>query len=360
LSVIEHRTDVTALQEKVSTFDIEDMNTTCGVNLSLFNETLEKVLDSLDILSISIGKAENFVACENINPLFRAATQGPICNESVRGLSCILGTTCGMMILALIMLSTRAALYNPVIEPIRRKRREREFKEYAEYMQTFYDTSDWKLDESVGCETSRVLQGGSLKLVATFDTECSDETVSQGDHTPNLPETSPALLKNRIPKHLMGLSTNDRGCATEPAIEYYSSDSEEDEESVGARTSVSALVSRFFLVERRSDDDSEMPGTGRSGRSTACLSLGLLLGAAGDSVAPVQNANSNCGFYPRNVFSNDNESVDESLDLPVEAEPMTPSPKKWKERKLKTPQKTQRFLRRTQRGSSMSIKNDIV
>ena len=51
-----------------------------------------------------------------------------------------------MSILGLVVLSTRAAFFNPVIRGRRGKRREKEFADYKQYMSKFYDTSSWDLD----------------------------------------------------------------------------------------------------------------------------------------------------------------------------------------------------------------------
>ena len=50
-----------------------------------------------------------------------------------------------MTIISLIVLSTRAAFFNPVIRGRRGKRREKEFEDYKLYMSKFYDTSNWEM-----------------------------------------------------------------------------------------------------------------------------------------------------------------------------------------------------------------------
>lgn len=50
-----------------------------------------------------------------------------------------------MTTLGLIVVSLRAAFYNPVIRGRRGKRREKEFEDYKQYMSKYYDTTDWEL-----------------------------------------------------------------------------------------------------------------------------------------------------------------------------------------------------------------------
>jgi len=50
-----------------------------------------------------------------------------------------------MTTLGLVVMSCRAAFYNPVIRGRRTKRRDKEFVDYKHYMSKFYDTTNWEL-----------------------------------------------------------------------------------------------------------------------------------------------------------------------------------------------------------------------
>jgi hypothetical protein len=71
---------------------------------------------------------------------------GSTCTESVEGLASLYISLLCISTLGLIILSTRAALFNPVIRGRRSKRREKEFADYKVFMSKFYDTRNWELD----------------------------------------------------------------------------------------------------------------------------------------------------------------------------------------------------------------------
>jgi len=97
-----------------------------------------------------------------------------------------------MTIISLIVLSTRAAFFNPVIRGRRGKRREKEFDDYKLYMSKFYDTSDWELHWIP--ETAK----------DKFDGEDGDTSSTSGiDVSPSVSEESnPGLVP-------AGVSSND-------------------------------------------------------------------------------------------------------------------------------------------------------
>jgi hypothetical protein len=372
--------DLQTLQSAINSYNLERMSSVCKGNLSSYNATIGQMHSSLAQLSSTIKSAERLTACSNISPIFHALVDGLPCSKSIRSLSCMLGTTCGMLILGLIMLCTRAALYNPIISPRRLKRREREFKEYVEYMKTFYDTDDWKLDSQVNKE-----KGESIQLAPTFETVGSDEPSpsrsdendsskdSDGINTQdglenNLRATKrtsnslnlSTLSKNRHTRPFSNLTRESLPLPNEledPDVEYYSSDSEDDE-SVGAKTNISALVSRFFVVQRGPDNDSSFSTEGDL--NTSSRSLKSLLGPASHFFTPIRKKNA---F--KSELKQGDSPFDESLNLsdesplPLQVEPL--SLNRTSGRKNMAPQKQHRSMLRTHGAAKLSIpRTDVV
>ena len=333
-----------------------------------YNDTIGMIHSSIEVSQLIVLDAENLTSCETASPLFETVVHGPTCSQSVSGLSCLLGTSCGILILGLIMLSTRAALYNPIINPRRRKRREREFKEYVEYMGAHYDTTDWKVDASLGKEKTESIQpaptfetmgsdasspAGSADMDNSSDSFGStpqDESVSSSPKSRRAMDTSIQSFQTRCPRPGMAAHPLQPTTEDDPEVEYYSSDSEDDE-SVSAMTNISALVSRFFVVQRDSDSDSSFSSAGD--RSILNRSFRSLLGPAVQLATPVRKAR---------VRTNRNDApFDESFvapcELSLESETLTPSPDRLKRRPNLAPQKQHRSLLRTHGASQ---RTDIV
>jgi len=192
------------------------------------------------------------------------------------------------------MLSTRAGLYNPVLKPRRVKRREREFREYKAYMAQFYDDAQrWRIDPS---PWKKGVQ--AIEATETFETEDSGDLSEPGNSPPNTRSLNSSDAQSvYLDEDLPAVSVSSPGAASslypgsrvlaaavtlagqglarfhEPydqEVEYYSSDSEDDEEDLatgpspmnsgGALSTMSAaglsnisVVARraFFAVRRR-------------------------------------------------------------------------------------------------------------
>ena len=93
-----------------------------------------------------MAAANELAGCSSISPVLRRLLYGSSCTQSVKALTWLWTTMLSMTILGLVVLSLRAAFYNPVIRGRRGKRREKEFEDYKLYMSKFYDTSTWELN----------------------------------------------------------------------------------------------------------------------------------------------------------------------------------------------------------------------
>ncbi|GKY99358.1 hypothetical protein MPSEU_000890700 [Mayamaea pseudoterrestris] len=367
--------EVQVLQSAMNLYELDDINSACGGDLGSYNETIGKMHASLKILGLTATSTENLTSCANIEPIFQSVVRGPACSESVEGLSCLLGTSCGMLILGLVMLSTRAALYNPIIRPRRRKRREREFKEYVEYMGAFYDTAEWKLDvfnskqkatispaptfETTGSDESSPARPFGSNFVNAKDDSfdgAEDEAVSsESPAFPSIsvstPPSSQHVSYSTSMPDAQSLHTDE---SEDPDVEFYSSDSEDDE-SIGTKTNISALVSRFFVVQRGSDQDSTFSTNGELNASS--LSLMSLLGPVSNLFTPKRKKKSVEG---NKAFD---ETLNRSTDLFLDIGHSTPvaSTVRPNEKQYLKPQKRQRSLLRTHGGANMPApRTDVV
>jgi hypothetical protein len=115
---------------------------------SAFNDngTLYSIVQDLSNIDGSMTAMLDLTECSRISPIFRQLLFGSTCTESVKGLASLYSMLILILLLGFVVLSTRAALYNPVIRGRRNKRREKEFDDYKVYMSEFYDTANWDIN----------------------------------------------------------------------------------------------------------------------------------------------------------------------------------------------------------------------
>lgn len=227
-------------------FDPEMLDAACGRSIQPLNESLYQLSVKLRELEDVIAMGNNLTACDNIEPIARSLLDGATCSVGPKGAAALFGTSFAMALMGLIMLSTRAALYNPVLKPRRVKRREREFREYREYMGKFYDTSKWSMDADPAKEKN-------IAPAATFDTE--DDTGSSASGSPRSAHSLPSPVSPRRETSVFVGSPLPSSAAksasspfpgsrmvaaaaakmsgfydSDPEVEYYSSDSDDDDD----------------------------------------------------------------------------------------------------------------------------------
>jgi hypothetical protein len=214
----------------------------CGEeSISMIEVRVMKLVNKLDEFGSTLETAVNLTACSNVQPLMRRLINGAPCSESPRGLAWLFGTTASILFVGLVMLSTRAGLYNPVIKPRRIKRREREFQEYKEYMASFYSTGDWKMDPE---------KEKDLEPAQTFDTGETTATRSKRSDSVS-PSAASSSRSVYIEDDASRSTRRSRFRYHDPGVVYYSSDSDDsDEESEGDLSTLSSVISRIFLVRK--------------------------------------------------------------------------------------------------------------
>lgn len=190
-SVFDARTKISTLYENLNSDSLATIDEKCGFNNNIptANLTLYSLQQHLLNLEGTVTSVIDVTSCSSISPIFRRLLFGSTCTESVGGLAWLYSSLFFITIFGFIVLSTRAAFFNPVIRGRRNKRREKEFLDYKEFMSKYYDTSDWDLEfipevpntlNSSNTEDSR--SSSDVSPLATFDKDAeeSNASVSKG------------------------------------------------------------------------------------------------------------------------------------------------------------------------------------
>ncbi len=234
----------------------EEVPDGCEKQFPFSNTSFYEISNNLGMLQDNFNQVLELSSCSNMRPLFQYLSSGSICTESVKGLSVLFSLTFAISVLGLVLLTTRAALFNPVIRARRIKRREKEFNEYKCYMARYYDTDTWKMDPPKHSESN-------IQCLSTME---SDDTSSRSILTGS--DGTTVETKSSIVRHneeIMNVSLqsdgrffrNNQFYHGEIEIIYYSSDSDSDDEngdslsfSRSLNSSMSTL-SGLFLNSRR-------------------------------------------------------------------------------------------------------------
>lgn len=261
----EHNSYVQNSLVSLSDYDIDVLSEECGADMQPMTENLYELAGQLDKLEDVLNAAVNLTACESLEPIIGRLTDDTFCTESVQGLGWLFGTTLGLALVSLSILSTRAALYNAVLKPRRLKRREREFREYKEYMQQFYDTSGWLVDPPPATDKPDAIERADTVETSSDCSPCQEgfssvDAFEQAATVPLSPATTVVRIKvaaTNLTKQTVAAFHSDN------AIEYYSSDSEDDAEptdsSVGPSGSVISSVSGLVSRLKTRHPDRELP-----------------------------------------------------------------------------------------------------
>ena len=257
--------------------NIDILTAQCGSNIEGMIVMLSSLSQTLTSIGEDLYTTTDITSCENIVPILEPILEGSTCQSSPEGLAVLFGTTMAIAIVCLILLSTRAALFNPVIVVKKKdKRREMEFDDYKDYMGQFYDTDDWKLmpdkkaiHRSDTCETNDYSptssEEGVMEHVSMSDEESSIVV-------PMTPLTKAAVEHGRFAE---------AEAAKKRAL-YPSRGADDEDDSVSSESSdgsmmeysqstmsISRLVNRFFKVRR--DENGRVRSTSYSGSDISSL-----------------------------------------------------------------------------------------
>jgi hypothetical protein len=210
----------------------------CGNDISSLNSTLAELSSKLSGLESHIRATRALIDCSNIVPLIRRLAFGTTCTASVAGVTWLFCSMTSLAILGLIMLSTRAALYNQVIVLKKTKRREKEFEDYKVYMSQYYDDAiEWEINapkKFPGDEASKCMF--ELQKTSTFETEESTRSHDELHSPLPIPTASSDFLSD---------------CSS--STSSGDDDNFKTTNSTLGSVNLSALVNRFFFFQRRSN-----------------------------------------------------------------------------------------------------------
>ena len=148
LSVIDAEMTVNNIRDELNAY-AEEIPSMCNIDSSMVssaNETLHEVQEILHDLKGNIGAVVKLSECTNVGPVLRRLLYGTPCDEFMQSLIFLGGSLMAATVFVLIVVTTRAVVFNPIIAGRRCKRREKEFEDYKRYMSQFYDTKEWTLD----------------------------------------------------------------------------------------------------------------------------------------------------------------------------------------------------------------------
>jgi hypothetical protein len=244
---------VSAIVYNMQSYNITELSEECGTDVQPVNITLQLFAPALNSLYGNARAATQLSECSNIEPIVRQLAEGPTCKDSVAGLTWLFACLLTISVLGMVILSTRAALFNSVLQVKRLKRREKEFEEYKEYMESFYDTSMWKLDaDKKLCKGLRV----DLAHAETFETEETSTMSSPREFEEDQPVAAEATATRSTRFESAWATEEDDD--DDDDYSYGSSSEEEDMVSnAGSKstmTNLSHLLDRFFTVKRNHHD----------------------------------------------------------------------------------------------------------
>jgi hypothetical protein len=247
--------------------------------LAAANITLSLLTFNVQIVQEALSAAIELTGCSTMNPVFRKLYFGTTCTASVEGLTWLFSTMFAITIMGLVVLSTRAAFYNPIIRGRRRKRREKEFKDYKAFMSKFYDTSDWTIDyipderdqdfNPLSCSTNPAYHSSSDETCLSSespskDAADQDDDCSMAPHLAGLVATSSLQSSCHIEKQ----DTMDGDSTTDGDDDSYDSTySVDKEESVSSSLFQILHITRTQSQQIMTHDDPSDISSRMSGRS---------------------------------------------------------------------------------------------
>ncbi|KAL7579430.1 hypothetical protein ACA910_014094 [Epithemia clementina (nom. ined.)] len=164
----------------------------CG-DTRLLETIFAQVSQGLAIVSDNLQSALESTTCSSVRPLMEDLAVGATCNDSINSFTWLFSALTALIVLCLIIMSTRAAMFNPVIPTNKKKRREKEFRLYKEFITVCgYDTADWKLDGD-----RKQFTAAGVPICKTFETESTSSvggrlTIACGEGSNHYDEDSPS------------------------------------------------------------------------------------------------------------------------------------------------------------------------
>lgn len=170
VTLVETSGRVADLTRSFQAADSEQLTDACQADFSIVNKTFSALAPILSDVAESVTRLNGLIKCEEVNPILNEFERGPICEETINAATWMYYTWLVIALLIMIMLSTRAALFNGLIPAPPKKRREKEFRQYKRFMREHgFNTDDWQLDPPKKVD--------SLEKTQTCDTEESESDI---------------------------------------------------------------------------------------------------------------------------------------------------------------------------------------
>jgi len=203
----------------------------------------------------TLAAAIELTGCSSISPVLRRLLYGSSCTQSVKGLTWLWTTMLSMTTLGLIVLSLRAAFYNPVIRGRRGKRREKEFEDYKHFMSKYYDTRNWELQwiPDIAAEKKEKSEWDTESTSEYFTPTASEEE-EDGRSSPGL---IPAIVSSQDGSTFLNLAIPVQDDNTSEEVEddedsdYDSTYSYDSADELHSTLSATSVISMMFQKRRQ-------------------------------------------------------------------------------------------------------------
>jgi len=183
-------------------------------NSMAVNATLDQMKQVVVSLQMNLHGAQKLASCETMHPFAQDLQYGTLCDEALAGSASAFGFSFSLAVCCMILWTTRAALFNPLVRARRRKRRAKEFEEYKDYMSEYYDTKEWVMDPP-----------GLVKLLQTDSSSSEEQDVHQQQEVQSPLSTTSEDVQLALGPEMETPTSHDN-----IEIVYYSSDSDDDDE----------------------------------------------------------------------------------------------------------------------------------
>lgn len=171
---------IAAWQQTVKNNTLSTFSNACRKDISLTMTQLATLSTNLQAVESDLQSALGLAECQNIFPILQDISHGTLCTTSVNALTWMWSTTLVMLVLAFIILSCRAGLFNSIVRAPPKhgqlRYQQKEFDEYKKFMAQHYeDVEEWKFEPS---PTKKKTNGDDAELqpVETFDTAATTKS----------------------------------------------------------------------------------------------------------------------------------------------------------------------------------------
>lgn len=233
---------------------------TSNTTLATLDMTIYGTRTALSGIRGSVIAAVQLTECSSVTPILRRLVYGATCKESMQSLTAMFGCSVALMVIVLLLLTTRSALFSPIIRGRRNKRRETEFKEYKKYMSQFYQTKEWNVDCIPPDENELAHEIKRTDTQSTASPTSSDDSDTVVAHAFTSTPHRDGMFVNSGPLH-------EEAQDDDSYDSTYSSDSDGDEADT---MSMLSGLSRF-MVRHRIGGQSQSDGLNESYSTTSSI-----------------------------------------------------------------------------------------